>query len=216
MKTVIQSLILLAAILLMIACKSKSSKHLEVATKAEVVVVDTTQFNLTSAVALSLAKEFEALVLYLNDTCQNIVTSSVNDGSSNVFSVYFYQDKGRSFLQVMYCPWYWESFPVLKPKPRLINGVHVDNAFKHSDYQLSLDGYIVYKDVMFAFYNLDKQGNAGKLVHKSYISKDKPSHFSSYEALEERDGSVPMYEGWGKLFEIHSRDSLELIKSGVL
>lgn len=206
MKTIIQSLILLAAILLMGACQSKSSKSTQLVVKTDSVVVDTPKFDLTSVVVPSLADEFVKEANYLASRSVNAV-SSMASGDDHVFQVCFYQVKDENFVELYYAPWYLEKkeFPLV---PRRIKGKKVYP--KYSIYPL--DGYITYKKILFAFYNLSIQGEASTLVDSTKIKKNKPVGFQTLEDA----GTDVTYDGWGKIFKIHSKNSLELVFNGMM
>lgn len=210
MKTIIKSLILLAAILLMVACKSKSSKHIEVATKAEVVVVDTPKFDLTSVVVPSLANELEEIATIINNVADDKYYWALHDTVSlHVLSLLFYQKKGDDYLRISYTPWYYikKYLPRVTPEPTLESGI---SASDMPDYTVYIDGHIFYKDVMFAFYNLARQGGKGILVDSTQINKGTPHYMSIEEFMEE---NIPTYEEPDRIYKIHSQDSLQLIRS---
>lgn len=212
-KIILPPLFFLVTILLMGACHSKPSKSTQLVAKADSAVVDTPKFDLTSVVVPSLANELEEIAMIINNVGNDKYYWGLHDTVSlHVLSLLFYQKKGDDYLSITYTPWYYMKnyLPPVTPEPTVESGI---SASDMPDCTVYIDGHIFYKGVMFAFYNLARQGSKGILVDSTQINKGAPSHYMSIEEFMEEEENVPTYEAPIKTYKIHSKDSLELIRS---
>lgn len=213
MKTITKSLILLTAILLMASCKNKGSKHTLAVTTTDTAVVYTPKFVLTDVMVPSLAKELETLITHLDTMTEGMGSEppDVEDGEGHIFLVYFYNEKKNDLVRVVYHNRYWESIHLPLRRPQ--SGETREDVMK-DNYIIPMDGHILYKDILFGFYNLPNQGSAGSLVDSTQLQKGNLERFRSFE--QELAEGVMCFDcpRWGKILKIHSKDSLELLHFG--
>ena len=168
-----------------IACNSTSSDNKKVNNKEEMI-----RANKAEAVCPVLLKELENIIAYKD---------SIDKGSTitgNVYLVYFSQDETDCYVTIYQSLCYYQSF-----YPQTL-----------SSPSHSIEGYILLKNKMVAFYNLKSKCN-NRLVDITKIEKGNPKDFPD----EKSDVAIhASYDPWGKKYKIHSKENLELVYSGFL
>lgn len=140
------------------------------------------------AVCSVLTRELESLIAN-ND--------SIDKGSAisgNVYIVFFFSKETDCYVTIYQSLCYYQSF-----YPKTLSSPSYD-----------MEGFILLKNKMVAFYNLASGCNKG-LVDITKLEKGSPKDFPD----ESSDLAIhTTYDPWGKKYKIHSRDSLELVYSG--
>ncbi|MFZ5430431.1 MAG: hypothetical protein ACOZDD_09370 [Bacteroidota bacterium] len=184
MKEVIFISIILANLLL--GCRNISSEYRK-ANSAENELINCTDMDAVSSV---LIQKIKGMIAY-NDSIDKV--SSIK---ADVFIVFFSQENAGCYVTIFQSLNYYKSF-----YPSTLSSPSID-----------LEGYILLKDKMVAFYNLGSECNTG-LVDCTKLEKDNPDVFPD----ENSDIVIhTTYDPRGKRFRIHSKDSLELVFSGYL
>ncbi len=199
MKAIIQSLILLAVILLMTICKSKAKENRLTLTSTDTTAVDIEFINLSSIVDPSLARAIERVSAYIDTaSAPNIIHIP---GSGQVIEVKFYKMGDEELVQVGYWPVYHQRHQIFSTDSMKKYPTDDDKSYRNEYMKFYLD----YKNKMIAFYNLGEQSKHGDLVDSTKLMSGIPVGYLSDMDIDTLRGHGPY---GGLFFLIHGEDSL--------
>ena len=180
--------------ILLLSCQISTDKE-----KSSNIAKKMIKENKTEAVCPALFIKLKSFVAYTN------ITKKEHTSECDVYLVEFYKDGTDCYVKISQSLWYYDScFCKQSFSPDSLN-------FKTTN----IDGYILMKNKMLAFYGLKTQCKKNDcykgLVDTTKLQNEYPNKFPEFSDIPKT-----IFDPIGEIFKIHSRDSLELVYFGAL